>query len=148
MYNDSVHITKEYVAELENLPEVAIFVKEVLSEQGCAHAMISSIDIAVEEVYVNIATYAYDENASSRPVWVSCDTSGGVFVLEFRDEGIKYDPLKNEDPETEDPKKMTIGGYGIFMVKTIADEVSYEYDQAKKQNVLTIKKTMEYEGKE
>lgn len=138
-------ITKEFYSKLENLPEVATFVKGVMSELGCAQAMISSIDIAVEEVYVNIASYAYDENASSKPVWVGCGASDGDFVLEFRDEGVPYDPLQNDDPETEDPMKMTIGGYGIFMVKTIADDVSYKYDQEKKQNILTIKKKMEME---
>ncbi|MCR4656003.1 MAG: ATP-binding protein [Lachnospiraceae bacterium] len=135
--------TKEFDARLENLPEVAVYVKGVMSECGIGRSMIASIDIAVEEVYVNIATYAYDEGASYRPVWVSCGISEDDFILVFRDEGVPYDPLQTEDPETEDPSKMTIGGYGIFMVKTIADSVTYEYDQEKGQNVLVIKKKVE-----
>ncbi len=145
MENFNSLVTNEFFAKLENLPEVAAFVKGVMTELGIARDMIASVDIAVEEVYVNIATYAYDENASSKPVWVSCGASDGDFVLIFRDEGVQYDPLKNEDPETEDPMKMTIGGYGIFMVKTIADNISYEYDQGKKQNILVIRKKIVHE---
>ncbi len=135
--------TKEYIAELGNLPEVAVYVKSVMSECGCGHEMISSIDIAVEEVYVNIASYAYDEAASRKPVWIDCGAKDRDFVLIFRDEGIPYDPLTTEDPVTGDPQKMTIGGYGIFMVKTIADSVTYEYDHENGQNVLVIKKRIQ-----
>ena len=145
MLNTSTLTSKEFYAKLENLPEVSDFVKGVMSGIGCARAMISSIDIAVEEVYVNIASYAYDESSSSKPVWVSCGAEGGDFLLVFKDEGVDYDPLQNEDPVTGDAQKMTIGGYGIFMVKTIADEVSYEYDREKKQNILMIRKKIEKE---
>ncbi len=134
--------SEKFIAKLENLPLVAEYVKRVMADCGCGRDMISSIDVAVEEVYVNIASYAYDET-SSGPVWVSCGAADGVFVLVFKDEGVPYDPLQNEDPDTEDPQKMTIGGYGIFMVKTIADTVSYEYDREKGQNVLTITKKIE-----
>ena len=145
MLNTSALTSKEFYAKLENLPEVADFVKGVMSQLGCSNAMISSIDIAVEEVSVNIASYAYDEDASSKPVWVSCGAEDGDFLLVFKDEGVEYDPLQNDDPVTGDPMNMTIGGYGIFMVKSIADDVTYEYDQEKKQNILIIKKKMEYE---
>ena len=145
MLNTSALTSKEFYAKLENLPEVSDFVKGVMSGIGCARAMISSIDIAVEEVYVNIASYAYDENASAKPVWVSCGAVDGDLLLVFRDEGVEYDPLQNDDPVTGDAMNMTIGGYGIFMVKTIADDVSYEYDREKKQNILTIIKKIEKE---
>ena len=135
--------SKEFHAELQNLPEAAIFVKSVMGECGCGHQMISSIDIAVEEVYVNIATYAYEEAASSKPVWIDCGPADGDFILIFRDKGIPYDPLQTEEPVTGDSKKMTIGGYGIFMVKTIADSVTYEYDHENGQNVLVIKKRIQ-----
>ena len=139
----SLLTSKEYIAELKNLPEVAVFVKSVMSECGCGRDMISSLDIAVEEVYVNIASYAYDEEASSKPVWIECGALDDDFVLIFRDKGIPYDPLKAGEPVTGDPKLMTIGGYGIFMVKTIADSVTYEYDHEKGQNVLVIKKRIQ-----
>ena len=70
---------------------------------------------------------------------------GSAFALDgiFRDEGIPYDPLQTEEPVTGDPQLMTIGGYGIFMVRTIADSVTYEYDHEKGQNVLVIKKKIQ-----
>ena len=137
--------TKEVRSELDGLPLVSDFVKGVMTEIGCSKAMISSIDIAVEEVYVNIASYAYDEDAKSKPAWISCGAYDDELIIEFRDMGVPYDPLQNEDPVTGNPQEMSIGGYGIFMVKTIADSVSYQYDQEKKQNILLIKKKISYE---
>ncbi len=130
-------------AELDSLPAVADFVKGVMSDCGCSKAMIGSIDIVVEEVYVNIASYAYDESATDRPSWVECGAVGDDFYLIFRDMGKEYDPLQKEDPVIGDPMRMTIGGYGIYMVKTIADDITYKYDRENGQNILTIIKKIE-----
>jgi len=130
-------------AELDSLPAVADFVKGVMRDCGCSKAMIGSIDIVVEEVYVNIASYAYDEAVTDRPAWVECGAVGDDFYLVFRDMGREYDPLQKEDPVIGDPMKMTIGGYGIYMVKTIADDITYKYDRENGQNILTIIKKIE-----
>ena len=130
-------------AELNKLPEVSDFVKKIMEECGCSKAMMGSIDIVVEEVYVNIASYAYDEDAVDRPSWIECGADGDDFYLIFRDNGREYDPLKKEDPVIGDPLMMTIGGYGIYMVKTIADDITYRYDRENGQNILTIIKKIE-----
>ena len=133
----------EFEAELNKLPEVADFVKGVMAECGCSRAMIGSMDIAVEEVFVNIASYAYDDGEPDIPVWIECGAKGDDFYLVFRDNGREYNPLDKDDPAIGDPTKMTIGGYGIFMVKTIADRLTYEYDREKGQNILTVIKKIE-----
>ncbi len=133
----------ELQAEVNRLSDVSDFVKGVMNEAGCSKAMIGSIDIVVEEVYVNIASYAYDEVAADRPAWVECGAVGDDFYLIFRDMGKEYDPLKKEDPVIGDPMNMTIGGYGIYMVKTIADDIAYKYDRENGQNILTIIKKIE-----
>lgn len=135
--------TLEIKAEVNNLPEVSDFVKKVMGDCGCSKAMIGSIDIVVEEVYVNIASYAYDEGTSDKPSWVECGAVGDDFWLIFKDMGKEYDPLKKEDPVIGDAMNMTIGGYGIYMVKTIADDITYKYDRENGQNILTIIKKID-----
>ena len=98
------------------------------------------IDVAIEEIFVNIAHYAYPEGEGDAVISVGADTAAGGVQIVFEDEGIPYDPLKNEDPDiTLSAEDRPIGGLGIFMVKKSMDEVSYEYKDGK--NRLTIKKS-------
>ena len=126
---------KADTAELDN---VLSFADAILEELGCSVKAQMQIDIAIEEIFVNIAHYAYPE-AEGEAV-ISVDSGEGPSVtITFEDEGIPYDPLKNEDPDiTLSAEDRPIGGLGIFMVKKSMDEVSYEYKDGK--NRLTIKK--------
>lgn len=132
--------SKEFEANIASLPEVSEYVTGIMASCGCGKSMIGSMNVVVEEVFVNIASYAYDAGAQSRPVWVECGESEGSFYLVFRDKGVEYNPLEKADPVIGDPERMTIGGYGIYMVRTIADEVAYEYNRENGYNILTIKK--------
>ncbi|MBQ4190256.1 MAG: ATP-binding protein [Clostridiales bacterium] len=127
---------KADTAELDN---VLSFADTILEELGCSVKAQMQIDIAIEEIFVNIAHYAYPE-AEGEAV-ISVDSGEGPSVtITFEDEGIPYDPLKNEDPDiTLSAEDRPIGGLGIFMVKKSMDEVSYEYKDGK--NRLTIKKS-------
>ena len=93
----------------------------------------------MEEVYVNIASYAYPDGGDGEAV-VECGRDGEEAVLTFKDRGVPYDPTKKDDPVIGDPDRMTIGGYGIFMVRQIMNEVSYRYDETTKENILTMRK--------
>ena len=127
---------KADTAELDN---VLSFADTILEELGCSVKAQMQIDIAIEEIFVNIAHYAYPE--SEGEAVISVDSGEGPSVtITFEDEGIQYDPLKNEDPDiTLSAEDRPIGGLGIFMVKKSMDEVSYEYKDGK--NRLTIKKS-------
>lgn len=127
---------KADTAELDN---VLSFADAILEELGCSVKAQMQIDIAIEEIFVNIAHYAYPE--SEGEAVISVDSGEGPSVtITFEDEGIPYDPLKNEDPDiTLSAEDRPIGGLGIFMVKKSMDEVSYEYKDGK--NRLTIKKS-------
>ncbi|MCR4754811.1 MAG: ATP-binding protein [Lachnospiraceae bacterium] len=137
MGEESRH-TLHILAEVGRLSEVSVFVKNAFLGFGFDDKFCRQIDIVVEEIYVNIASYAYPKGHGCVDVECSADDDTGTLI--FRDQGIPYNPLDKEDPETEDPYKMTIGGYGIFMVKEIMDEVIYEYDANSKENVLTLRK--------
>ena len=128
---------KADTAELDN---VLSFADAILEELGCSVKAQMQIDIAIEEIFVNIAHYAYPEAEGEAVIYVEPGEGSSSVTITFEDEGIPYDPLKNEDPDiTLSADDRPIGGLGIFMVKKSMDEVSYEYKDGK--NRLTIKKS-------
>ena len=128
---------KADTAELDN---VLSFADAILEELGCSVKAQMQIDIAIEEIFVNIAHDAYPESEGEAVISVEPGENGSSVTITFEDEGIQYDPLKNEDPDiTLSAEDRPIGGLGIFMVKKSMDEVSYEYKDGK--NRLTIKKS-------
>lgn len=128
---------KADTAELDN---VLSFADTILEELGCSVKAQMQIDIAIEEIFVNIAHYAYPEVEGEAVIYVEPGEGSSSVTITFEDEGIPYDPLKNEDPDiTLSADDRPIGGLGIFMVKKSMDEVSYEYKDGK--NRLTIKKS-------
>lgn len=135
---DADKLTLHIEAEVNRLPEVSEFVKNAFSGLGFDDKFCRQIDIVVEEIYVNIASYAYPKGKGYADV--ECYADNDTATLIFRDHGVPYNPLKKEDPVTDDPYAMTIGGYGIFMVKEIMDEVIYDYDDSSKENILTLRK--------
>ncbi len=124
-------------AEKDKLYEVQDFVAQVLEAHDCPMKTQLLIEISLEELFVNIALYAYPEGNG----WVEIHVSvkDGVVSITLVDGGIPYDPLAKPDPDiTQSAEERQIGGLGIFMVKQKMDEVIYEYRDGK--NMLTIKK--------
>lgn len=124
-------------AKVENLDDVIGYVEEQLEECGCPMKLMIAIDVAVEEIFVNIASYAYDGGEGSATIRVGKKEDASGVMIQFADSGIPYDPLAKEDPDvTLSVEERQIGGLGIFMVKKSMDEVIYEYKDG--QNVLTL----------
>ena len=131
-------------AKRENLPAVLAFVDEQLEAVECPMLTQTSIDVAVEEVFINIASYAYDTESGTATVQVTVLQDPLSVEITFIDNGTQYDPLAKEDPDITLPKqKRKKGGLGIFMVKKTMDDVVYEYKDGK--NILTIKKKLNEE---
>ena len=132
----------DIAATLDNLDTVMAFVDQQLEEVGCSMKAQMQIDIAVEEVYVNIAHYAYNPEIGGVTIRVQIEEEPLAVILTFIDKGKPYDPLAKEDPDvTLAAEDRQIGGLGIFMVKKSMDNVSYEYNEGR--NVLTLKKNLE-----
>ena len=124
-----------------NLPKVMSFVDEQLEAVGCLMKTQAQIDVAVEELFVNIANYAYDKVNGMVTVQVSVYEAPLRVEITFIDNGKQYDPLSKPDPDiTLHATKRNIGGLGIFMVKKNMDDVCYEYKDGK--NILLIKKNL------
>ena len=126
-------------AKVENLDAVLAFVDEQLEAAECPRRTQTQIDIAVEEIFVNIAHYAYAPGTGAVTIRAQVGGDPPAMTLTFLDHGVPYDPLAREDPDITLPAAdRPIGGLGIYMVKKIMDEVLYEYRD--EQNTLTLKK--------
>lgn len=134
---------KELIIEADrnNLPQVQAFIDEQLEAADCPMLTQTAIDIAVEELFVNIAYYAYGEDKGIAVIRVTMHEDPLSAEITFIDSGKPYDPLAKEDPDTTlSVKERKKGGLGVFMVKKSMDKVSYEYKDEK--NILTIKKDL------
>ena len=128
-------------ATIDNIPTVTAWVDEQLEALDCPMKAQMQIDIAIDELFSNIARYAYNPETGPATVRVEVVENPMAVVITFIDKGIPYDPLKQEDPNTHLPaEEREIGGLGIFMVKKTMDDISYEYKDG--QNILTIKKNI------
>ena len=97
------------------------------------------IDVAVEEIFVNIAHYAYKPDVGKAVVSASMDSDHAIISVSFEDTGTPFNPLAKEDPDvTLSAAERKIGGLGIFMVKKSMDNVHYERKDGK--NILTLVK--------
>lgn len=115
------------------------FVDESLEEAGCSMKAQIQIDVAVEEVFVNIAQYAYAPGTGEAVIRVETEKNPGTVEIVFIDSGVPFNPLAVKEPDvTLSASDRKIGGLGIFMVKKSMDDVTYEY--VDKKNILTIKK--------
>ncbi len=128
-------------ANKENLMIVQDFVEEKLSKIDCSPKIAMQINLAVEEIFVNIASYAYAPVKGNATVRVEVFDDPLSVTITFIDHGVQYDPLSKEDPDvTLSAEERGIGGLGIFMTKQIMDDIVYEY--ADGANTLTLKKNL------
>ena len=128
-------------ATVENIEIVTDFVNEQLEELLCPMKAQMQIDIAIDELFGNIANYAYDPEVGPATVRVEVVDTPLSVVITFIDHGVPYDPLKQEDPDTtRAAEEREIGGLGIYIVKKSMDEISYEYKDG--QNILRIRKNI------
>ena len=125
-------------AKLENMDAVLDFVNEQLAD--CPPKVQNQIGIAVDEVFSNIARYAYHPTSGAATVRISVDEN---IIIEFEDSGIAYDPLSADTPNIElSADEREIGGLGVLMLKKLMDSVVYKREGDK--NILTvIKKNFE-----
>jgi len=128
-------------ATVENIETVTEFVNAQLDMLDCPIKAQMQIDIAIDELFGNIAHYAYDSEIGNATVRVEVSEEPLAVIITFIDNGIPYDPLAKDDPDiTLSAEEREIGGLGIYMVKKSMDEITYEYKDG--QNILTIKKNI------
>ncbi|MBQ4482223.1 MAG: ATP-binding protein [Lachnospiraceae bacterium] len=128
-------------AKVEKLDAVLDFVNKKLEDNDCPMKTQIQIDVAVEEIFVNIASYAYAPGEGDATIEAEIYDDPLRIAIRFTDSGMPYDPLAKEDPDVTLPaEERQIGGLGIYMVKKSMDEVAYEHKDG--NNVFTIIKNL------
>lgn len=126
-------------AKVDHLESVLAFVDGELEQIACPMKQQMQIDIAVEELYVNIAHYAYAPETGTVTLRVETTETPASVAITFTDQGRPYNPLAKADPDVAlSADERQIGGLGIFMVKKSMDEMDHEYRDGR--NILTIRK--------
>jgi anti-sigma regulatory factor (Ser/Thr protein kinase) len=128
-------------ATLDNLRLVNAFLEEHLEEADCPLKAQMQISVAAEEIYVNIAHYAYAPETGTATLRLELQEEPPAVTLTFLDSGIPFNPLDRTDPDVSLPaEEREIGGLGIFMTRKSMDDLRYEFRDG--QNVLTLIKRL------
>ena len=121
----------------ENLNTVLNAVREEMEKADFSPKAVMQIEIAVEEIFVNICHYAYAPNTGDAEVKIA--VSEDKLTITFTDSGKPYNPMEKPDPDvTLSAEERNIGGLGIYMVKNLADDCYYQYKDGK--NILKVEK--------
>ena len=130
---------RTFDAKVENLDQALAFVDECLEPLGTSMKAQMQIDVAVEELFVNVASYAYAPGTG--PVTLRVEPEDAAVAITLVDRGTPYDPLAKADPDvTLSAEDRQIGGLGIYMVKKSMDGMEYRREAG--CNVLTIRKKL------
>ena len=134
------HMTKKTIpAKTEFLNDLLGFVDEILDSFECPMKVQTAICVALEEVFVNVAHYAYGGGDGDVELCVGFDAESRTITFRMTDKGVPFDPLKKPDPDiTLSAEEREIGGLGIFITKKTMDSVTYAYENGK--NILTMTK--------
>ena len=132
------HMTKQtFPARVEALSDVLGFVDRILELYECPMKIQTAICVAIEEVFVNVAHYAYGDGEGDMTLGIGFDEESRTITFRMTDKGVPFDPLKNPDPDiTLSAEEREIGGLGIFITKKTMDQVTYAYENG--ENILTM----------
>lgn len=126
-------------AAVENIDAVTDFVNGELRALNCPLKATKQIDVAIDELFGNIARYAYPSKGGQATVRIEVEEDPLAVIITFIDCGKPFDPLRRDDPDiTLGAEEREIGGLGIFVVKQMMDAVDYDYKDG--QNILRIRK--------
>lgn len=124
-------------ASIENIRKVIDFVDNQLEAANCPLKVKYQIHIVIDEIFGNIANYAYSGKMGQVIVCVEFMKEGEAVKITFIDNGTPYNPLIKQDPDITLPAgKREIGGLGIYVVKQYMDDVFYEFKKG--QNRLSV----------
>jgi len=119
--------------------KVIAFVEKELALRECPTEAVNQINVAIDEIFSNIAKYAYKDSEGEATLTLEFDDDPRSVTLTFIDSGIPYNPLAKEDPDiTLSAEERQIGGLGIYIVKNSMEEVKYRYEDGK--NIISLTK--------
>lgn len=136
-YGGDDMVSKIFPAKIETLSQVISFVEETLENYECSIKAQTAICVAVEEIFVNVANYAYGDGVGDVTISIGFDKESRMVTLRISDKGVPFNPLNKPDPDTTlSVEEREIGGLGIFITKKTMDAVNYTFEN--KENILTM----------
>ena len=133
--------SKTFPARTDALADVLGFVEEMLESFDCPMKTQIALTVAIEEVFVNVARYAYGDGEGDVTLDIGYDEGSRSITFCMTDSGVPFDPLQKPDPDiTLSAAERELGGLGIFIVRKTMDTVTYAYENGR--NKLTMSKTM------
>ena len=134
---DGRMVNKTFPAKVEALSDVLGFVDQMLENCGCPMKIQMAVCVAIEEIFVNVANYAYGDGEGDMTLGIGFDKESRAITFRMTDRGIPFDPLKKPDPDiTLSAEDREIGGLGIFITKKTMDSITYAYENG--ENILTM----------
>lgn len=133
----------QFEAQLEDLPHMLDFVKTSARTSLLPDNLVHKIELASEEALVNIISYAYPKRESSkRPIYLHCESNLNHFTVVIRDKGISFNPILAEVAidKNSPVEKRPIGGLGIYLIRQLMDEVTYQREADENVLKLSVKK--------
>lgn len=135
-----MYTVRNFPAGIENLHDVMGFLDSVLEEADIGGAPAFNLQLAVDEAFTNIASYAYEDEVGNVQIRIS--VNGEAVVISLIDSGKPFDPLKIEPPDiTLGIDERKVGGLGIYLIRKMTDSVTYKRKDG--QNILTMTKNRE-----
>ena len=132
-------VSRTFPASVDMLSDILGFVDQTLENCECPMKIQTAVCVAIEEVFVNVAHYAYGEGEGDMSLGIGFDEESRAITFRMTDKGIPFDPLKKPDPDiTLSAEDREIGGLGIFITKKTMDSVEYAYENG--ENILTMVK--------
>ena len=130
-------MNRTFPAKIDALSDVLGFVDETLESCDCPMKIQTAVCVAIEEIFVNVAHYAYGDGEGDMTLGISFDDASRTLTFRMADKGTPFDPLQKPDPDiTLSAEERDIGGLGIFITKKTMDTVTYAYENG--ENVLTM----------
>lgn len=123
---------------MEEMERVNLFIEEIGEELGLDMELQMNLNLVIEEMVVNTISYAYPEGTEA-DIELKAESNGKELTFVLSDSGREFDPTLSEDPDMNvNPADRKLGGMGIYIVKNIMNEVTYQRLEGK--NLLTMKK--------
>jgi len=130
-------ILKNQVGELERVNQ---FIEEIGAELNLDNELLMNLNLVMEEMVSNVIFYAYPEGTTAE-IELLADYDGRELTFVLSDQGDEFDPTAKDDADVDtDPAERQLGGMGIFIVKNIMNQVTYQRLEGK--NLLTMKKSI------
>jgi anti-sigma regulatory factor (Ser/Thr protein kinase) len=135
------HCRTEMVARRENIPKIAGYIRRKMSERGFDAEQISEMQVAVEEAYVNIINHGYKKEEGS--IWITFDIGERLFRVMLEDEAPRFDPTRFAKLDLDgNALDHPVGGWGINLMRSLSDEMRYDYKNNKNRLILIKNKSL------